>query len=139
MGVTRWFKEHVSGDSCPESYTERSEALEHAWKIEALAVSSNDAAIDFSDALIDGCVLECYFRDYMEERELLFLGHLRPLLGDYDPDSHRCGAVLAFPNSWRARSTLAGTKIRDRLDRICEQQPGPTKVIKEQGGRRSRC
>ena len=48
----------------------------------------NEAGISgFLDDLIDACVMECYFREHMAERDLLFLDELAPHLADYRPDA----------------------------------------------------
>src|SRR2546429_157520 len=49
-----------------------------------MAKSSGHPAASFFDDLIDACVMECYFRDHMTQRDLLFLDELAPHVTNYD-------------------------------------------------------
>ena len=43
--------------------------------------------MQFIRDLIDACVMECYFREHMADRDLLFLDDLAPRLAGYDGDA----------------------------------------------------
>ncbi|MCK5804930.1 MAG: hypothetical protein KAI66_18985, partial [Lentisphaeria bacterium] len=49
--------------------------------------SPSDASAQFLEDLIDACVMECYFREHMAERDLLFHDDLAPHLASYDPEA----------------------------------------------------
>jgi adenine-specific DNA-methyltransferase len=89
--------------------------------------------ITFLEDLVDACVMECYFRDHMAERDLLFLDELAPHLADYSPDapeSHQRDFIAQLHGKLNAPSS----KIRNRLLRISADSPDLLAVIKE-GGR----
>jgi type I restriction-modification system DNA methylase subunit len=76
-----------------------------------------DAAAVFLEDLIDACVMECYFRDHMSERNLLFLDDLAPQLTAYDRDatgSQQRDFIRQLYNTLNAPTS----KIRNRLLRI---------------------
>ncbi|MBK8536991.1 MAG: hypothetical protein IPL59_18995 [Candidatus Competibacteraceae bacterium] len=50
-----------------------------------IAQCGNQSVITFLDDLIDACVMECYFREHMAERGLLFHDTVAPHLIAYDP------------------------------------------------------
>lgn len=87
----------------------------------------------FMDDLIDACVMECYFREHMAERDLLFLDELAPYLADYNPDAPEL-QQHEFISQLHRTLNAPTAKIRNRLLRISPDSPELLAVIKE-GGR----
>ncbi|HAJ87642.1 Eco57I restriction-modification methylase [Ectopseudomonas chengduensis] len=86
----------------------------------------------FFEDLIDACVMECYFRDHMAERDLLFIDALVPHLAVYDPaasDSKRRDFIAQLYRSLNEPES----KMRNRLLRISADSPDLLAVIKEEG------
>ena len=95
--------------------------------------TTDSTKITFLEDLVDACVMECYFRDHMAERDLLFLDELAPHLADYNPDAselHQRDFIVQLQFKLNAPSS----KIRNRLLRISAHSPDLLAVIKE-GGR----
>ena len=88
-------------------------------------------AAPFLEDLIDACVMECYFREHMAKRDLLFLEDLAPHLVGYDPCASEAKQRDILDHFHRALNAK-GSKIRDRLDRICKDSPDLLAVIKEE-------
>ena len=88
-------------------------------------------SVSFLEEVTDACVMECYFREHMEERDLLFLDDLAPHLKDYDPDSSEA-KQRDFLGYFDRTLNAKGSKIRDRLDRITKDSPDLLAVIKEE-------
>jgi adenine-specific DNA-methyltransferase len=91
--------------------------------------SREDAASVFLEDLIEACVMECYFRDHMAERDLLFLDDLAPHLTVYDPGSSESQQRNFIARLYRALNTPS-SKIRNRLLRIPAESPDLLAVIK---------
>ena len=93
----------------------------------------NEAGISgFLDDLIDACVMECYFREHMAERDLLFLDELAPHLADYRPDapeSQQRDFIVQLHGKLNSPSSI----VRNRLLRISADSPNLLAVIKEGG------
>lgn len=87
----------------------------------------------FLEDLIDACVMECYFREHMAERDLLFLDELAPHLADYKPDAPE-SQQREFVVQLHGKLNAPSSKIRNRLLRISADSPDLLAVIKE-GGR----
>jgi type I restriction-modification system DNA methylase subunit len=86
----------------------------------------------FLEDLIDACVMECYFRDHMSERNLLFLDDLAPRLAAYDHDatgSQQRDFIRQLYNTLNAPTS----EIRNRLLRISADSPNLLAVIKVEG------
>lgn len=82
--------------------------------------------------LADACVMECYFRDHMAERNLLFLDDLAVHLSGYHPDEteqKQCQFLTEFCRTLNAPSS----RIRNRLLRIPADSPDHLAIIKEEG------
>ncbi|MDA7891875.1 Eco57I restriction-modification methylase domain-containing protein [Akkermansiaceae bacterium] len=90
------------------------------------------SAFQFLEDLIDACVMECYFREHMAERDLLFLDDLAPHLDGFDPDVSET-AQRAFLEHFHKTLNARDSKICDRLDRICADSPDLLATIKEEG------
>ena len=94
--------------------------------------AGEDAAAGFLEDLIDACVMECYFREHMAERDLLFLDDLAPHLSACDPcasESQQREFIAHLHRTLNAPTS----KIRNRLDRITADSPDLLAVIKNEG------
>jgi hypothetical protein len=82
--------------------------------------------------LIDACVMECYFREHMAERDLLFLDDLAPHLAEYD--STACDARHTdFLEHLYSTLNAPESPIRNRLLRLTADSPDLLAVIKAEG------
>lgn len=91
-----------------------------------------DAAAGFLEDLIDACVMECYFREHMAQRDLLFLDDLVPQLAAYNPaalESQQREFIAQLYRTLNAPSS----KIRNHLLRVSADSPELLAVIKEEG------
>ncbi len=86
----------------------------------------------FLEDLIDGCVMECYFRDHMAERDLLFRGDLAPHLVTYNADASDPKQRDFLVHLHRSLNA-PDSKIRNRLLRLTADSPDLLAVIKEEG------
>ena len=86
----------------------------------------------FLEDLLDACVLECYFRDHMAERDLLFLDDLAPHLDGYDPDAAETQQRDFLDYLYRTLNA-PNSKTRNRLLRISADSPDLLAVIKAEG------
>jgi adenine-specific DNA-methyltransferase len=82
--------------------------------------------------LSDACVMECYFRDHMAERDLLFLDDLAGPLSAYDPNESLAKQCEYLTEMYRNLNAPA-SKIRNRLVRLTADSPDLLAVIKEEG------
>ena len=76
--------------------------------------------------------MECYFREHMAERDLLFLDDLAPHLSACDPcasESQQREFIAHLHRTLNAPTS----KIRNRLDRITADSPDLLAVIKNEG------
>jgi len=80
--------------------------------------------------LIDACVMECYFRDHMAERDLLFQDDVAQALTGYHPDAPEA-KQLRFIQTLHQRLTTA--KIPERIQRIPAASPDLLGVILKEG------
>jgi adenine-specific DNA-methyltransferase len=87
---------------------------------------------EFLYSLIDACVMECYFRDHMAERDLLFLDDLGPHLAAYNPDALESQKREFIEQLFRTLNAPM-SKIRNRLLRISADSPDLLAVIKAEG------
>jgi adenine-specific DNA-methyltransferase len=86
----------------------------------------------FLEDLIDACVMECYFRDHMAERDLLFHDQLRPLLAGYDANASH-DAQLEFLHQFYETVNAPAHPIRNQLIRLTAESPDLLAVIKREG------
>ena len=86
----------------------------------------------FIEDLVDACVLECYFRDHMAERDLLFLDDLAPYLDGYDPNANEVQQRDLLDHLCRTLNA-PDSKTRNRLLRISADSPDLLAVIKAEG------
>lgn len=129
MGVTRWFKEHVAEIPIPNLSQANQTVLDSLAKCR---MQSESGAAGFLEDLIDACVMECYFREHMAERDLLFLDDLTPLLSAYDPSASESQQREYIAQLYRTLNAPRA-KIRNRLLRISADSPDLLAVIKEEG------
>ena len=90
------------------------------------------APASFLEDLIDACVMECYFREHMAERDLLFHDTVAPHLTAYEPDA---SDVKQREFLTHLHTTLNASKhpIRNRLLRLTSDSPDLLAVIKQEG------
>jgi hypothetical protein len=86
----------------------------------------------FLEDLIEACVLECYFREHMAERDLLFLDNLAPALEVYDPKASEV-QQRDFRDQLYRTLNAPKSPIRNRLLRLCADSPDLLAVIKAEG------
>lgn len=89
---------------------------------------STEAA--FLEALIDACVMECYFHDHMVERDLLLHDTVAEVLKDYKPDATEAEQI-AYIETFHRR--LIEAKIPERIARIPTDSPDMLGVILKEG------
>ncbi len=97
-----------------------------------LAKTGEDAAsgtaAQFLEDLIDACVMECYFREHMAERNLLFHDDLAA----YDPEASEANQ-RDFLNHLHRTLNAPESKIRNCLLRLTADSPDLLAVIKQEG------
>ena len=82
--------------------------------------------------LIDACVMECYFREHMAERDLLFHDTVAPHLAAYDPKASTA-QQRDFLTHLHATLNAPSHPIRNRLFRLTADSPDLLAVIKAEG------
>ena len=92
----------------------------------------NDEISQFLDDLLDACVMECYFRDHMQEHDLLFHADLSELLVGFDPKARKV-EQLKFLEHFYQTANAPDHPIRNRLLRLTADSPDLLAVIKEHG------
>lgn len=83
--------------------------------------------------VIDACVLECYFREHMEERDLLILDELSRELAEYDIGCDDA-ARFEFASQLYTKLNSPTAKVRNRLLRLNAESPDLIAVIKSEPG-----
>jgi adenine-specific DNA-methyltransferase len=129
MGVTRWFKEHVSQIPIPAAAQPVETIL---FKLGMLRTRVANAEAAFLEDLIDACVMECYFRAHMSERDLLFHDTVAPHLAAYAPEAS-AAQQRDFLTHLHQTLNAPGHPIRNRLDRISADSPDLLAIIRKQG------
>jgi len=94
--------------------------------------TAEPAATQFLEDLIDACVMECYFRDHMAQRDLLFLDDLAPHLANYDAKAS-AEKQRDFITNLHRTLNAPSSKIRNRLLRLTADSPDLLAVIKAEG------
>ena len=89
-------------------------------------------AAAFLEDLIDACVMECYFREHMAERDLLFHDLVAPHLAAHDPAASEA-QQRDFLNHLHATLNAPGHPVRNRLIRLTADSPDLLAIIKEEG------
>jgi adenine-specific DNA-methyltransferase len=90
------------------------------------------AAAQFLEDLIDACVMECYFREHMAQRDLLLLDDLAPHLADYEATANEAKHREFLANFHRTLNSPS-SKIRNRLLRLTADSPDLLAIIKAEG------
>jgi adenine-specific DNA-methyltransferase len=93
--------------------------------------TAHPAAIFFDD-LIDACVMECYFREHMVQRDLTFVHDLATHLVDYD-EVASLAKQSEFLGHLHRVLNAPSSKIRNRLVRLTADSPDLLAVIKAAG------
>jgi len=99
--------------------------------IQFAKANEHSAEYQFLEDLIDACVLECYFRDHMLDRDLLFLDELSSL-EDYNPEANST-QQRAFLEHFIAAHNSPSSKVRNRLLRLTADSPDLLAIIKQEG------
>jgi hypothetical protein len=86
----------------------------------------------FLSDLIDACVMECYFREHMAERDLLFHDAVAPNLASYDPTAS-VSVQRDFLTHLHQTLNAPSHPIRKHLDRIITDSPDLLGVILREG------
>lgn len=94
--------------------------------------NGQESPAQFLEDLIDACVMECYFRDHMAQRDLLFLDDLAPHLADYGATASEAKQQEFLANLHRTLNAPS-SKIRNRLLRLTADSPDLLAVIKAEG------
>jgi hypothetical protein len=87
---------------------------------------------EFIENLIDACVMECYFYQHMEERDLLFHADTNQLLFKYNPDLSEAEQT-SFLDAFYQTANAPDHPIRNRLLRLTADSPDLLAIIKEYG------
>lgn len=106
-------------------------ALVRMLLAEKASTTPGSAITQFLEDLIDACVMECYFREHMADRNLLLLDDLASHLGAYDSadtDARQREFLASLLRTLNAPSS----KIRNRLLRLTSESPELLAVIKEE-------
>ena len=94
--------------------------------------NENESVIQFLENVIDACIFECYFHDYMHDRGLLFHAEVMPLLENYTPDATEQEQKKIVEQFYKTANAPDHT-IRNRLLRLTADSPDLLAVIKEHG------
>jgi adenine-specific DNA-methyltransferase len=86
----------------------------------------------FLEDLLDACVMECYFRDHMAERDLLYHDQLRPLLVGYDSKSSK-DAQTGYLHPFYETVNAPAHPIRNQHIRLTADSPDLLAIIKREG------
>lgn len=98
----------------------------------ATKLTDATGTVAFLEDLIDACVMECYFRDHMAERDLLFHATVAPHLAAYDPEAS-ADQQRGFFTHLHQTLNAPNHPIRNSLDRITSDSPDLLAVIKQEG------
>jgi hypothetical protein len=91
-----------------------------------------DAPAAFLEDLIEACVMECYFREHMAERDLLFHDTLAPHLAAYAPEASEA-QQRGFLTHLHQTLNAPSHPIRNRLLRLTADSPDLLAIIKHEG------
>ena len=93
---------------------------------------ASPGAAAFLEDLIDACVMECYFREHMAERDLLFHDTVASHLAAYSPEA-RAAQQRDFITHLHLTLNAPSHPIRNRLLRLTAESPDLLAVIKAEG------
>ena len=85
-----------------------------------------------NEDLIDACVMECYFREHMVERDLLFHDTVAPHLAACAPEAS-AARQRDFLTHLHQTLNAPGHPIRNRLLRLPADSPDLLAIIKQEG------
>jgi len=128
MGVTRWFKEHVSEIPVCDVAVNALHTFDSLVHLRICA----DSHTSFLEDLLDACVMECYFREHMAEHDLLILDDLVPHLVKYDAKASEPKQAEFLEHLYRTLNAPE-SPIRNRLLRLTADSPDLLAVIKAEG------
>ena len=83
----------------------------------------------FFDSLIDACVLECYFREHMAEKDLLFHDNLAIHLSGYNGSSNNRKNKELLNHLYQTLNA-PDSKTRGQLIRLTADSPNLLAIIK---------
>ncbi len=98
--------------------------------IQLAKAEKQQAAYNLLEALIDAYVMECYFRDHMAERDLLFQDAVAAQLQDYDPEADTASQTSYLET---LQTRLQTTDLPQKLQAIPEKSPDLLGVILKEG------
>ncbi len=93
---------------------------------------ASPGAAAFLEDLIDACVMECYFRDHMAERDLLFHDTVALHLDAYNSDASEAQQRY-FLTHLHATLNAPSHSVRNRLLRLSADSPDLLAIIKQEG------
>ena len=128
-------KDHVENLLLPVSLHDNGKTISILTRLLIFQKSSHGSESGISSFLydlIDACVMECYFREHMAERNLLFLDDLASHLIAYDPNVSEV-RQHEFLNHFHSTLNAPSSKIRNRLLRLTADSPDLLAVIKDEG------
>ena len=98
--------------------------------IQFAKVQRLDATYQFLEALIDACVMDCYFPEHMAERDLLVQDAVAAQLKDFDPEADAANKAT-YLEALHIR--LKATDLPLKLQAIPEKSPDLLGVILKEG------
>lgn len=98
--------------------------------IQLAKAEKQQEAYKLLEALIDACVMECYFREHMAERDLLFQDAVAAQLKAYDPEADEASQTT-YCKTYHTR--LQATDLPQKLQAIPEKSPDLLGVILKEG------
>ena len=128
-------KDHVENLLLPALISDNGEivsVLTHLLLSQKAAREAESGISSFLYDLIDACVMECYLREHMAERDLLFLDDLAPHLAAYNPQNSE-SRQRDFLAQLHRTVNAPTSKIRNRLLRLTADSPDLLAVIKAEG------
>ena len=133
MGAMRWIKALVSQLPIPRFGVIETGVLGVLGRLRSIvSISDMYPEKQFLEDIIDACVMECYFHDHMQERDLLFLSDVAALVDKFDPESSE-SEQLKFIEHFYQTANAPDHPIRNRLLRLTADSPDLLAVIKEHG------
>jgi len=90
------------------------------------------SSVQFIIDLIDACVMECYFREHMAERDLLFHDIVAKHLANYDANASKAQQTK-FLTDLHSALNAPSHAVRNRLLRLTADSPDLLAVIKAEG------
>ena len=114
---------------------EQARLFEHLVPLIQSAKSDDNVSISttgFLEDLIDACVMECYFREHMSERDLLFHDAVAPHVNSFDQASNEMQRRDFVAKVYTTLNDPSHP-VRNRLLRLTADSPELLAVIKREG------